>query len=86
VGQGRRPRPKKLAKKLRAIRIRLDFTQEQIAKRLIEHRADKTLHSGYIAEYESGKREPSLLTLLAYSEITGLSVNVLIDDRLDLPG
>jgi transcriptional regulator with XRE-family HTH domain len=57
-----------------------------MAKRLRKFGADSALHSGYIADYENnGNREPSLLTLLAYSKITGISVNNLSDDELDLP-
>jgi transcriptional regulator with XRE-family HTH domain len=85
MGQGKRPRPKKLGGKLRDVRIGLGISQGEMAQRLIKHGAEKTLHSGYIADYENDKREPSLFTLLAYSRITGLSVNVLIDDKLDLP-
>ena len=62
------------------------ITQEEMARKLIQNGAEPTVHSGYIADYEkNGPREPSLLTLLAYSKITGLSVNLFIDDALDLP-
>jgi len=38
-----------------------------------------------ISEYESGSREPSLLTLLAYGYLVGIHVEDLIDDTVDLP-
>jgi transcriptional regulator with XRE-family HTH domain len=87
MGHGKRPRPKKLGAKLRHIREQIfEVTQEEMAKRLCKFGADSTLHSGYIADYENnGSREPSLLTLLAYSKLTGISVNMLIDDELDIP-
>jgi transcriptional regulator with XRE-family HTH domain len=87
MGHGRRPKPKKLGRKLREIRTKLlGLTQAEMAQQLIKHGAERTLHSGYIADYENDKsREPSLLALLAYSKLSGLSVNVLIDDKLHLP-
>ena len=88
MGHGKRPRPKRLGSKLRHVREQLmgGITQAAMAEELIRHGADSTLHSGYIADYENSKtREPSLLTLLAYSKLTGLSINVLVDDELDLP-
>jgi hypothetical protein len=42
------------------------------------------IHFGYISLYEIGERSPNLLVLLAYSKITGISLNVLVDDTLDL--
>jgi transcriptional regulator with XRE-family HTH domain len=88
MGHGKRPRPKRLGSKLRHIREQLPggMTQAEMAKELIRHGAETTLHSGYVADYENSKaREPSLLTLLAYSKVSGVSVNALIDDELDLP-
>lgn len=38
-----------------------------------------------ISQYELGTREPSLLVLLAYARLAKVSVDVLIDDELDLP-
>jgi len=35
-------------------------------------------------EYESGTREPSLLTILAYSALLAFSVAHIIHDNLDL--
>jgi len=87
MGHGKRKRPKKLGAKLRHIREHIfDITQEEMSKRLHKFGVDKTLHSGYVSDFENNRgREPGLLTLLAYSKLTGISVNVLIDDELDLP-
>jgi hypothetical protein len=38
-----------------------------------------------ISEFESGKGEPSLIILLQYARVAGVCVDVLIDDRIDLP-
>ena len=37
-----------------------------------------------VCEYESGIREPSLPTILAYVRIAGITVEQIIDDDLDL--
>jgi len=83
MGRGRRPRPRKLHK-LAAIRRKLEITQEEMAKRLIEYGAEKTLSSGYVADFETGKREPSLLALLAYAKLSDTSTDILIDDEQKL--
>jgi transcriptional regulator with XRE-family HTH domain len=38
-----------------------------------------------ISEYELGKNEPPLPILLRYAEVAGVCVDVLINDKLDLP-
>jgi hypothetical protein len=38
-----------------------------------------------ICEYETGTREPSLITLLAYGYLVGITTDALIDDGVDLP-
>jgi transcriptional regulator with XRE-family HTH domain len=38
-----------------------------------------------LSEFESGKREPNLLLLLRYARAANVSVESLIDDKLDLP-
>jgi transcriptional regulator with XRE-family HTH domain len=40
----------------------------------------------HISEFERGKREPSLLVLLRYAQLAGISTDVLINDDLELPG
>jgi transcriptional regulator with XRE-family HTH domain len=84
MGHRRRPQPKKLKSKLRGVRASLGITQEEMANLLKRNNAESSLHSGYIADYESGKREPSLLALLAYAKIAQISTDVLINDKLDL--
>jgi transcriptional regulator with XRE-family HTH domain len=73
----RRKSPKRLAGKLREIRLRLGMTQEEVARHL------KT-DSGSISRFETGKREPSLLEILAYSRLSGVGVELLIDDKMNL--
>jgi len=77
-----RPKPKRLAEKLREIRQDLGLSQTQMLKRL-EH--EKTMHYGRISEYESGKREPTLMTILQYARVAGVHIEDVVDDELDLP-
>jgi transcriptional regulator with XRE-family HTH domain len=82
MGVRPRQRPKRLAAKLRAIRDALGLSQTQMLKRL---EAEGMIVPGQISEFESGKREPSLIVLLRYARLAVLCVDVLIDDELDLP-
>jgi len=84
MGAKRRPQPKKLKMKLRAIRRDLGLTQDQMAKELVKKGAEKPVHSGYVSNFESGKKEPSLIALLAYARLAGVSTDVLIDDTAKL--
>jgi transcriptional regulator with XRE-family HTH domain len=83
MGQSRRPRPKQLALKLRQIRTQLDLTQQQLADQLQE--IESPPQAGHISEFENGRREPSLLVLLAVARLAGIPMEVLIDDHLELP-
>jgi hypothetical protein len=85
MGRGKRARPKKLQEKVCEIRRRLAITQEEMAKSLIKHGAEETTHSGYVADFETGKRAPSLLGVLAYAKLIGMCADVLLDDEMDLP-
>jgi hypothetical protein len=44
------------------------------------------IHPAHISGYETGKREPPLPVLLKYARLAGVSTDVLIDDKLKLPG
>lgn len=84
MGRSRRDQPLKLARKLRAIRTRLGLTQVEMAANL-RRSAKGGLQPGHISEYEHGKRQPSLVTLLKYARIAGVAMEVLVDDAIDLP-
>jgi transcriptional regulator with XRE-family HTH domain len=81
---GRKPRlkPERLAVKLRAIREGLGLSQGAIVKRLD---AEDLIDAKHISKFELGEREPSLVILLRYARLVGVSIDVLADDDLDLP-
>ena len=78
-----RPHPQRLAEKLLAVRNRLELSQEQMA--LAQTPKDSHYHDGNIYKKERGTREPSLLVILRYAQLSGISTDVLINDELSLP-
>jgi transcriptional regulator with XRE-family HTH domain len=80
MGEKARQKPKRLAEKLLQIRQALGLSQNELIKRM-----GVDLHQNRISDYETGKGEPSLLILLEYARLVGISTDVLIDDKLDLP-
>ena len=83
MGTARRPQPKRLASKLLQVRKLLDLTQEQMAEELKAVKSPP--QPAHISRFEQGTREPSLLVLLAYARLAGIPLEVLVDDKLDLP-
>ena len=79
-----RPQPKGLAAKLRQIRTALGLTQQEMVKRLKSQRVHLTLYPGNISRFEQGLREPPLLVLLAYARVARITIDVLVDDDLEL--
>jgi transcriptional regulator with XRE-family HTH domain len=79
---GRSPRlvPVRLKEKLRAGRERLGFSQTQMLRAL-----ELDVNYSAISNYELGTREPSLPVLLKYARVFGVSMEILVDDELDLP-
>jgi transcriptional regulator with XRE-family HTH domain len=85
MGRSQRSRPKHLARKLREIREQRALTQTQMVKELKRFGLKRErIYAATISQFESNKREPSLLVLLAYSKLSNIPVNTLIDDALDL--
>lgn len=82
MGTNPRVRPKRLAEKLRQIRAALNLTQAELLRRLD---IEGLTTQGKISEFESGKRDPSLLILLQYSRLAGVHMEDLVDDETDLP-
>lgn len=80
MGRRARLRPERLAEKLRQVRLALGLSQTEMLNRL-----GFDIHYTRISEYELGKNEPALPILLRYARIAGVTVDVLIDDEMDLP-
>jgi transcriptional regulator with XRE-family HTH domain len=77
-----RQRPKRLAEKLLQIRLALGLSQTEMYGRLgVE---DEILYTR-ISDYELDKAEPTLMVLLRYARASGVSMETLVDDKLDLP-
>ena len=77
-----RPRPMRLSGKLLQIRAGLGLSQTQMLDRL---GLGEIMHYGRISEYEQDKREPTLMTLLAYAHAAGVHLEDIVDDNLELP-
>jgi transcriptional regulator with XRE-family HTH domain len=73
-----RKRPKYLANKLLRIRQALGITQTDLSKRI-------KVDQKRISSYESGDREPDLLTIIKYSDLANVCTDILIRDELHLP-
>ena len=82
MARGPREKPGRLAEKLLTIRQALGLSQTEMLRRL---GAEERMAYHRLSEFESGKGEPSLIILLEYARAAGVSTDVLIDDRLDLP-
>ena len=74
----RRQTPHLLSAKLLAIRKHLSKTQSQLITLL---NIDE-ITAARISEYEQGTRQPGLVTLLRYSEVSGVLINDLADDAV----
>jgi transcriptional regulator with XRE-family HTH domain len=81
---GRAPsyKPARLGEKIVQIRRELELSQNGLLRQL---GLTEVLFQGDISAYELGHRVPDLRTLLLLANLAGVFVDVLIDDRLDLP-
>ncbi|HZJ42219.1 MAG TPA: helix-turn-helix transcriptional regulator [Pyrinomonadaceae bacterium] len=77
-----RPRPRRLAEKLRQVRNALGLSQNELVRRLQVH---EKISYTRISDYERDKNEPSLMVLLEYARLAGVHMDVFADDQLDLP-
>ena len=87
MGRASRPKPVRLAEKLKEIRLKLGLSQNGMIRRI---GLAEELTQAEISAFERGIRVPPLHILLEYAcaispSATGEYVEVLIDDRLNLP-
>jgi transcriptional regulator with XRE-family HTH domain len=82
MGKRARPKPKRLAEKLLQIRLAYDLSQNGMIRRL---GLEDELVQADVSSFELGTREPALPHLLRYARTAGVTVDLLIDDDLDLP-
>jgi hypothetical protein len=47
--------------------------------------AGELIDAKHISKFELDEREPSLLVLLRYTRLAGITIDVLADDEADLP-
>lgn len=79
----RRPAPRRLGEKLLQIRTVLGLSQTELVKGL--NYEESPLYPAQISNFEQGKREPPLQLLLAYARLANIPLEILADDKLDLP-
>jgi transcriptional regulator with XRE-family HTH domain len=82
MGRASRPKPARLAEKLRHVRTSLGLSQNGMIVRM---ELDEVLVREEVSLFEHGLREPPLPVLLQYARAANVYVEVLIDDEVDLP-
>ena len=82
MGRASRDKPNKLGKKLAQIRTYLGVSQDGLVRML---GLSAKLTRNDISKYERGMREPSLSVLLKYARVAKVNMEVLIDDKLEMP-
>lgn len=83
MGRATRPKPKRLAEKLKRIRQKLGYSQTEMLIHL-GYSSDKKDFRSIISAYELGKREPTLIDLLSYARLSDVTVESIIDDEMEL--
>lgn len=81
MGRRARYRPARLGGKLLRIRELLGLNQEEMTGLLGVEGVDRS----YMSRWERSELEPDLRVLLRYAEIANVYLEVLADDRLDIP-
>jgi transcriptional regulator with XRE-family HTH domain len=82
MGRAARLRSKRLAVKLRQVRTALGLSQNELIRHL---GLEDVIYQSNVSGYESGEREPPLPVLLRYAEAAGVCLDVLANDKLNLP-
>lgn len=82
MGTRPRPVPLRLGQKLKQIRTDRNLSQAELIIELNYEGVD--LNQTIISKYEAGRREPPLPVLLRYARLGGVTLDVLVDDEMDL--
>lgn len=82
MGRGVGLKPKRLAAKLRKIRLALALSQNEMVQRM---GLQGQLRREEISDFERGRRQPPLIVLLMYARAANVHVDDLIDDDVKLP-
>ena len=77
-------RAQRLGAKLLLIRQRQGLTQGALLP-LVNPPEKNGANRARVSQYEKGLREPSVIEMLNYAELAGVALEILLDDRLDLP-
>lgn len=82
MARSARPKPARLPEKLLQIRLTLNLSQDGMLRQL---GLDEKLSRTTVSAYEVGTSEPPLPVLLDYARLAGVCMDVLVDDKQDLP-
>jgi hypothetical protein len=61
------------------------LTQEELKEQLEQLGFVSDLDRADVSDFERGRRDPDLLTLLSYGRLANVYLDVLVDDELDFP-
>jgi transcriptional regulator with XRE-family HTH domain len=75
-------KPLRINEKLAQIRTLLGLTEDEMLRHLD---LEEEFSSEDILNYELGQREPPLYVLLSYGRSVGVCLDVLVDEKMDLP-
>jgi transcriptional regulator with XRE-family HTH domain len=77
-----RRQQKRLGEKLRQLRDTLNLSQNEMLWRLgLSEDYSRTI----VSNYEQDHREPPLFILLEYARLSGVCLDAIVDDDIDLP-
>ncbi len=82
MGSASRIKPEFLGAKLLAIRNKLNLSQTAMANSLSCEKI--RIKRTDITRYETGIREPSLIILLRYAKLINITMEILVDDEIEL--
>jgi transcriptional regulator with XRE-family HTH domain len=82
MGKKPRVKPRHLGKKLRQIRRALGLSQNEMLKRM---GLDGDYGRNNLSNFERDRREPPSPILLGYARLARIRVDLILDDKLELP-